>query len=360
MRSLYVHIPFCSHICSYCDFCKVFYKEEWADSYLKALQYEIEDKKIEGLFDTIYIGGGTPSCLSYQQLEKLFEILKPYSKQVKEYTIEVNPESVDERKVDLMIKYKINRVSIGVQTFHDQLLKKIERYHTSKEAINVIKMLLNKGIQDINVDLIYGLPNQTLDDVYKDIDIIDKLDVSHVSIYSLILEDHTLLKKENYQGLSDEEDAYWYDCINDYLKKKNFNHYEVSNYYRKKKSMHNLVYWHYEDYIGIGAGAHSLCNHQRIENTGSITRYLKNEYLKEIIDLSKEDELFETIMMGLRLVEGINIDEINNRYNIDFMDKYKDTLEKYIKIGMLEVNQGYLYTTSQGMKYLNNILVDFM
>lgn len=360
MRYLYVHIPFCDHICSYCDFCKVFYKEDWANQYLEALAYEIQDKHIEGSFDTIYIGGGTPSSLSIKQLKRLFEILKPFSKNTKEYSIEVNPESMNEEKLDLMLLYHINRISIGVQTFHDNLLKTIDRHHTSNQAIQLIQLIHSKGIDDINVDLIYGLPHQVLQDIKEDLDIIHALPISHVSIYSLILEEHTALKIQNYQPINDEEDAVWYQYINHALENLGFTHYEVSNYYKTKPSLHNLAYWQYQDYQGIGLSAHSLLNHQRIENTNSLTQYLRHQYLKENIPLSQKDELFEKIMMGLRLTEGICITEINTLFDIDFLSKYQSAIQKYQELDMLEVTDNHLRTTTLGMNYLNTILVDFL
>ncbi|WP_028042341.1 radical SAM family heme chaperone HemW [Candidatus Stoquefichus massiliensis] len=360
MRYLYVHIPFCDHICFYCDFCKVFYKEDWSDQYLDALAYEIQDKHIEGSFDTIYIGGGTPSSLSIKQLTKLFEILKPFSKNTKEYSFEVNPESMNEEKLDLMVSYHINRISVGVQTFRNHLLKYIGRHHTSLQAYELIKLIHSKGIDDINVDLMYGLPNQVLDDINKDLYILEKLPISHVSIYSLILEEHTALEIQGYHPLNDEEDANWYREINYTLGKLSFTHYEVSNYYRTKPSLHNLAYWQYQDYQGIGLSAHSLLNHQRIENTNSLTQYLKHHYLKEIIPLSQKDELFEKIMMGLRLTEGISISEMNTLFDIDFLSKYQTPIQKYQELDMLEIVDNHLRVTTLGMNYLNTILVDFL
>lgn len=360
MKSLYVHIPFCNHICTYCDFCKVFYKEEWANQYLDALSFEIEDKKLNGNYDTIYIGGGTPSALSYQQLEKLFKLLKPFSSNVKEYTIEVNPESMDENKLDLFVQYGMNRLSIGVQTFSDDLLKHINRCHSSRQAISLICRAHEKGIKDINVDLIYGLPHQSLEDVQKDIQEALGLHISHISIYSLILEEHTVLKNKNYQPLNDEEDAYWYDQINNMLKKGGFIHYEVSNYYKDKPSLHNLTYWNYRDYDGIGLSAHSLKQHHRFENTRSLTKYINHQYLDHDIKLEKNDELFEKIMMGLRLTQGINLTEINKLFCINFQEKYKVIIEKYIQMNMLEIQDNYLKTTDSGMNYLNNILIEFI
>lgn len=360
MASLYVHIPFCNHICSYCDFAKVFYNEQWVERYLEALQFEFQQKKLLKNYDTIYIGGGTPSSLTKKQLQILLTMLQPYASHVQEYTIEVNPESMDDSKLDLMIKYGINRLSIGVQTFHDDLLKRVQRQHTYQDALLLIKKAKEKGIEDINVDLIYGLPDQTLNQVYEDIDYLDQLDIGHVSVYSLILEDHTLLKNENYQPLDDEEDAFWYESINSYLQQKGYHHYEVSNYYRKKKSMHNLVYWHYQDYDGVGLSAHSLKNHHRYENTRSLTQYCQYHFLEEDIVLNEDDELFEKLMMGLRLVDGVCIEEVNHIFHIDLIKLYDRVIQKYVRLHMLEVENGYLKTTFIGMNYLNNILIDMM
>lgn len=360
MSSLYVHVPFCQHICSYCDFAKVYYNESWVNQYLEVLRIEIKEKKITEDFDTIYIGGGTPSSLSFYQLEELLKILKPFTHHIKEYSIEVNPESMNEDKLKLMKDYGINRISIGVQTFNDELLKYIDRYHDSQMVCHLISLAKQIGIDDINIDLIYGLPHQTLNDVKEDIDKIANLDISHVSIYSLILEDNTKLKNQNYQPLDDEEDSLWYDFINHELKKKGFHHYEVSNYYKKKPSLHNLVYWQYKDYEGIGLGAHSLKNHKRYENTRSLTKYLKGDYLSEVVELNKDDELFEMIMMGLRLLKGIDILEVNHKFHISFEHKYHHVIEKYQKLQMLELENHYLRPNEKGMKFLNSILIDFM
>ncbi len=360
MSALYVHIPFCQHICSYCDFCKVFYNEKWAWQYLEALSFEINEKSLQTDYDTIYIGGGTPTALSYEQLKSLFELLKSYASQVKEYTIEINPETMDKEKLQLCVNYGVNRLSVGIQTFHDHLLKNIGRVHTSKQAISFIKEAQQLGIQDINVDLMYGLPQQTFEDVKEDIAVLAQLDVGHVSYYSLILEDHTFLKNQHYQPLDDEEDARWYAYIRQELKRQGYHQYEVSNYYRYKPSLHNLVYWHYHDYDGIGVSAHALKQSHRYENTKSLTRYFQHQYLEEDIELSRQDQLFEKIMMGLRLNQGINIQDINQLYDIDFEKQYHHVIERYQNMKLLEIDNGFLRTTELGMNYLNTILIDFL
>lgn len=360
MSSLYIHIPFCDHICSYCDFCKVYYREDWADRYLKALSYEIMDKNIDEQFDTIYIGGGTPSSLDVKQLECLFSLIQPFSSKVKEYSIEVNPESMSEDKMKLFSKFGITRLSIGSQSFNDDILKNIDRCHKSCDVYEIVKMARRYNINDINIDLMYGLPHQKLEDVLKDIEEIAKMNVSHVSVYSLILEEHTKLKINNYTPLDDEQDALWYDTIISALEDNGYKHYEISNFYKDKPSLHNLVYWRYEDYYGVGVSAHSLINNHRLENTRSLNRYFEHQYLDDDIELTCDDQLFETIMMGLRLKEGLNIQKINQKFNINFKEKYRDIIEKYLKLDFVEIDNCYFRPTQLGFKYLNNILVDFM
>ena len=360
MSALYVHIPFCQHICTYCDFCKVFYNENWAWQYLDALAFEIQQKQLSHDYKTIYIGGGTPTALTYEQLQYLFELLKPYAHHCQEWSMEINPETMNHEKLELCVQNGVNRLSIGVQTFHNHLLKKIGRVHTCEQVKSFILEAQNKGVQDINIDLMYGLPEQTIQDVCEDIDELVKLKVGHVSYYSLILEDHTILKNEHYQPLNDEEDAKIYALIRERLQQHGYHQYEVSNFYAYKPSLHNLVYWHYEDYDGIGVSAHSLKNGHRYENTKSLTRYLEHHYLENDIILTESDRLFEKIMMGLRLNEGISISHINQLYGIDFQKRYHHVIEKYQKMNLLEIENGYLKTTSLGINYLNSILIDFL
>ena len=359
MSSLYIHIPFCDHICSYCDFCKVFYNEDWADKYLEALAFEIEDKKINQQFDTIYIGGGTPTSLSEKQLDILFKMIEPFSSKVKEYSIEVNPENMNENKMKMFSQYGITRLSIGSQSFDNDILKNIDRCHNADDVYSLVEMARTYNINDINIDLMYGLPNQKLEDVLNDIERIADMNISHVSIYALILENHTKLKNINYKPLDDEEDALWYDTIIDALEKKGYKHYEVSNFYKDKPSLHNLVYWHYEDYYGIGVSAHSLVNNHRLENTRRLNRYFEHRYLDDDVLLSEKDQLFETIMMGLRLKEGLDIQKINSKFNIDFKEKYKDVIKKYLDLKCVEMDENSFKPTQLGFKYLNNLLIDF-
>ena len=205
-RSLYVHIPFCESICSYCDFCKVYYDQKQSDLYLQRLNEELSQIEQHHL-KTIYIGGGTPSALNDEQLEKLMSMLKTYSLEVEEYCMEVNPESMDYYKLKILKKGGINRLSIGVQTFQDHLLKEIDRHHNTTQVKNIIKYAKEIGFDNISIDLMYGLPKQTKEDIQKDIEVLQTLNLQHVSYYSLILEEGTILKYKNYQPL-DEESEY--------------------------------------------------------------------------------------------------------------------------------------------------------
>ena len=192
-RSLYVHIPFCESICSYCDFCKVYYDQKQSDLYLQRLNEELSQIEQHHL-KTIYIGGGTPSALNDEQLEKLMSMLKTYSLEVEEYCMEVNPESMDYYKLKILKKSGINRLSIGVQTFQDHLLKEIDRHHNTTQVKNIIKYAKEIGFDNISIDLMYGLPKQTKEDIQKDIEVLQTLNLQHVSYYSLILEEGTILK----------------------------------------------------------------------------------------------------------------------------------------------------------------------
>ena len=207
-HSLYVHIPFCNEICSYCDFCKVLYQSQWVDDYLDKLDEELYQKE-ENLLYTIYIGGGTPSSLSCMQLKRLMNMLKYYSYRVKEYTVEVNPESMNEEKLKILYDGGVTRLSIGVQTFQEELLEPLHRRHHNKDVFDLMTKAKEIGFQNISIDMMYGLPYQTQKHIQNDLQIIKSLDIQHISYYSLILEEHTLLDIQHYQPI-DEEKEYYY------------------------------------------------------------------------------------------------------------------------------------------------------
>ena len=361
VKSLYVHIPFCMHICSYCDFCKVFYKEKWADDYLMMLEKELNEKRVPYDLKTIYIGGGTPTALSLKQLEKLMDILKPYSQYIEEYTIEMNPETVDQKKLMILKNGNVNRLSIGVQTFQDHLLKYISRHHCRQQVFDVIDTARQLGFDNISVDLMYGLPHQTKEDIKKDIQCLYQLSLQHVSYYSLILEDHTILSNQGYKPLDEQEEGMYYEYIENQLARLDLQKYEVSNFAKKGyESKHNQVYWQYDNYIGAGIGAHGLVDNIRYENTRSLTHYLNGQIQASQTEILKDDAMFEMIMMSLRMKKGLSLKAFESRFCQNVQERYGDVIDKYCRMNMLCVKNGYLKTTQTGMLYLNEILIDFL
>lgn len=359
--SLYVHIPFCDTICRYCDFCKVYYDHKLADEYLEVLKAELEELKIDHQLKTIYIGGGTPSSLTEEQLEFLLDMLKPYSQGIEEYCIEVNPESMDLFKLRILQQGGITRLSIGVQTFQDQLLKLIDRRHSSQQVLRLISQAQNMGFNNISVDLMYGLPEQTLADVQKDLEIVRNLDVQHISYYALILEDHTILKYKHYQPIDEEMEYQINCCIDETLKAYGYDKYEISNYAKNGfASKHNLVYWHYENYYGIGVGAASKIDDCIIEHSRSLTKYLNRTAQSQVIRQDKQETMFNHVMMSLRLTDGLDLETFQRIYDEDVRTLYQQAISKNDKRGLLEITDGHLRTTAKGMYLLNDILIDFM
>lgn len=356
--SLYVHIPFCRHICAYCDFAKVFYQEDWADAYLVQLEKELEKRNANTAHDTVYIGGGSPSALNEKQLKKLFEILKtPLSCPV-EATIEINPEDLTLEKARLISDANINRVSLGVQTFQTHLLEKLGRHHDLEIVKRALNYLVEVGIKRISIDFIYGLPNQTFKDLKADLEIIKTLPmINHVSFYTLILEEHTKFYNDGVVLKSDDWLIEAQSILIEGLKALGFERYEVSNFSKpNQQSKHNLVYWHHQHYIGIGCGASGYIKNERYDNTKSLTQYLKGITTYQTTPLSKEDEMFEVIMLGLRLTKGISLDEFKMRFNTTPFDVFD--LNRFIQMKLLVVEDGYLKTTPQGMNVLDEILIE--
>lgn len=361
-KSLYIHIPFCQNICSYCDFCKVYYQEELVEKYLLALKKEIESFKIINPLRTIYIGGGTPSSLSYSQLEFLMGVINPYIDQdTIEVSMEVNPESMDTKKLAILKNGLVNRLSIGVQTFNENILKSLQRKHTNEQVFRLIKEAKILGFDNLSIDLMYGLPNQTVEDVQTDISIIATLDIQHISYYALILEEHTKLRNQKYSGIDEDTEVVMDERIATLLPAMGFHQYEVSNYAKDTfTSKHNLVYWHYENYYGAGIGASGKIDDYFIEHNRNIYSYVNGENTTTKVLLQKEESIFNNIMMSLRLREGLDIKKINSRYQIEFEVQYRKVIKKYMDIGWLHMTNGRLYCDEQSFRYLNTILVDFL
>ena len=360
MSSIYIHIPFCSTICSYCDFPKVFYNDNLVSKYLDKLNDEIKNNYKNELIKTIYIGGGTPSSLSINNLNKLFDIIKKINLDINyEFTFECNIENTNKEKLLLLKQNKVNRLSIGIQTFNEKYLKFLNRNHTKDEVNTKINLIKEIGFNNINIDLIYGFNNQTLEDLEDDLDNFLKLNINHISIYSLQIEPNTLLYINKTKEIDEELNYDMYQLINKKLIENDFNHYEVSNYSKTGyESKHNTVYWNNNEYYGFGMGASSYINNKRITNTKSITNYLlgKIVYNEEILDLNQI--LFYEFILGLRKIKGINKNNFNKKYNKNINDI--NIIKKLLKEKKLLENSKYIYINPDYIYVMNNILVDFI
>ncbi|MBO5414474.1 MAG: radical SAM family heme chaperone HemW [Bacilli bacterium] len=358
MIGVYIHIPFCKTICSYCDFCKMFYNQKWSSSYLDSLEKEIDSLYQGEEVSTIYIGGGTPNCLSYNELERLFKIINKFKKNKNiEYTIECNVELLNRAQIKLFKEYGINRVSIGVQTFNPKFLKLLNRHHTKEDVFNKINMLKEEGITNINVDFIYALPGQTLEDLDSDIRLFKELNIPHISTYSLIIEKHTLLNNMNIKNIDEDLDFAMYNLICSRLNL--YKHYETSNFAKPGyESKHNLSYWENLNYYGFGLGASGYLKNIRYENTHSLTKYLNGNYLEDKEELTKNETIENEFILGLRKINGININKFYKKYNIDIMSI--DVVNELLKEGKL-VNDGMNIKLSKDYIYTaNGILMKFL
>ena len=291
IKNCYIHIPFCNKICSYCDFCKLYYDEKFVNRYLNELEKEIKSIYKGEVLDTIYIGGGTPSSLNNKQLERLFEILKLFNKsETVEFTIESNFENINEEKLLIYKKNGINRLSFGLESINENNLTFLNRNIAKERINNTINSCRSLGFNNINIDLIYALPVEDISILKNDLDYIFSLDIEHISTYSLMIEDHTMLKINNIENISEELDYEMYKLICKEMKKNNYYHYEISNFSKSGyESKHNLCYWNNDNYYGFGLGASSYIDNKRITNTRSINKYLKGNYRLDIIELSNND-----------------------------------------------------------------------
>lgn len=361
MKAMYVHVPFCDYICAYCDFCRVKKQSRLVEKWLITLQKEIKTRLVSHQYDTIYIGGGTPSCLTVDELRILFRALAPYQIHTIEYTIEVNPESLTAEKCALFREFGINRVSIGVQTTCDRLLSLIGRKHSKKEVESCITMLKEVGIVNVSCDCMYSLPTQTLGELKETLDFFIEIAVPHVSIYSLTIEPNSQFKRLGYVPLDEDTEADYYQFILSYLDLHGYRQYEISNFCKTGyESRHNIHYWQYDDFVGLSMGASGKENHQRYECTKNFETYFNEDYIEEVIDLSRADECFEFVMMGLRLKQGLNKKIFKARFMMDFDHLYLQEKTQLINQGLLQETNEYIACTEKGYPILNEVLEVFI
>ena len=358
---LYLHVPFCKSICYYCDFCHMAYNAAMAEKWLSALEKEFCLRTFSKDLKTIYIGGGTPSALTDEELERVLQLLEPYSGRCEEYTIEVNPETVTQTKVNLFQNYGINRISMGLQTSDDALLSSIGRRHTFADVKAAVQRLKQGGIDNISLDIMYGLPHQTLSSLQKTVEDAVSLSPKHISLYSLTIEENSVFGKRGVQPCDSDLEADMYDWIVEALPQYGYDQYEISNFsLHGYESRHNKAYWYYKDFYGVSAGASGKQSHIRYDNTDNIAAYCLDPLLREEIPLTKEDEAFEMIMMSLRLVEGLDLQRYAEVVGERFEVHYGEKCTKLIEEGLLETCDGHVRATKHGMKILNSVLVALM
>ena len=357
MKAVYIHIPFCKSICSYCDFCKVFYYQKWATQYLRKLREEILDIYDNEEVKSIYIGGGTPSSLSIKEVNYLLEMLNIFNKTPDcEITFECNLEDIQDELLKILKSFGVNRLSLGIQSFDEQNLCLLGRHHTYEEALEKMKKIRAYGFENVNLDLIYAIPTETIKKVKEDVKKFLKLNPDHISTYSLMIEQNTLLWVNGIHPIKEELDEEMYKIICKILKKKGYIHYEVSNFAKKGyESKHNLTYWNNEEYYGFGLSASGYIDQIRYTNTKNLTKYLKGEYkgVEEI--LSKKDIMDTEIMVGLRKLKGICISEFEEKYQVKLEETYP--IKPLLKNGDLEEEKGYIKIPENKIYVMNEILL---
>ena len=356
---IYIHIPFCDCICSYCDFCKILYNNKYINNYLDNLEKEINCRYKNELIKSIYIGGGTPSSLSYQELERLFNIIKIFKLDSNyEFTIECNVNNLDINKIKLFKDNGVNRVSLGVQSFNKEILTILNRSHTYKEVYSVINNLKSNNINNINIDLIYGV-NDNIDIVKKDIDYFLSLDIPHISCYSLIIEDNTLLKINNYQNIDEDIEYEMYKYIENKLTSNGYIHYEISNYAKEGyQSTHNINYWDNGSYYGFGLGSVSYIDNYRISNTKNISKYNKGIYISNREYEDMNTNMSNDMILGLRKIKGVSISKFYNKYKKDIREVFD--IDDLINNKILIIDNDNMYIDSKYIYLSNQVLIRFI
>lgn len=371
-KALYVHIPFCAKKCRYCDFNSIVSESGTVDRYLDALDKELHTLKSQYLFDTIYIGGGTPSLLNEHQLETLLTSVLRYipSSGIKEYTVEANPGSLTQGKIRLLQEYSVNRISLGVQSFQERQLKFLGRIHSGNEARTSFALLRNAGFKNITIDLIFGCPDQSLRDWKEDLETVVELNPEHVSAYSLTYEDETPLKRDLQNGvirkIEEGIELEMYKAAIGYFTQNGYHHYEISNFAKGGyECFHNCSYWENMSYVGVGAGAYSFIDGVRTSNEKDVFAYCNGIHGKRNAPsfcerLPLDHFASETIIMSLRLRRGISNSDFFERFGYKIEDRFRDTMDKLIKDGFISYENERLRLTDKGLFVADTVMSEFL
>lgn len=335
------------------------YSDKMANEWFGEFKREFS-KRVSFMPSSIYLGGGTPTSLNNDIFEEMLKMIDAVYSDETEYTIEINPETFDEEKARLLKKYHVNRASVGLESSNSEELAFLGRKHNYDDVKNTVRLLNEiSGIHNISLDILYSFPHETMKNFKKTIDDALALNIKHISLYSLTVEENTVFGKKGYQSFDEETEADYYEAAKKIFEERGYIQYEVSNFALKGfESKHNLTYWHYDDFMGLGMGASSKLNHQREDNTRHLSTYLKHEYISEVIKLSKEDEMFEMIMMGMRLREGVDLKRFKERFNEELFDVYKDIIDSLTERNLIRIENDHLIANN--LEILNSILVEFL
>lgn len=366
---LYVHIPFCVKKCAYCDFCSFSIREiNDKDRYIDALCAEILSYRDRGIkIDSIFFGGGTPSLLSGAEFKRITKAIEDSFEIIPgaEFTVECNPKTLIRENLEDYIRCGVNRISIGLQSIHENELKKLGRIHSFEDFLSTYGMIRESGIKNVSVDLMYGIPEQNAKSFEETLDAVCALSVEHISVYGLIVEEGTYLADHLSDYLLPNEDCEcdMYSLACNRLEKAGYSHYEISNYAKPGfRCKHNLKYWNDEEYIGVGVSAYSYYGSSRFGNSRDYKKYVSDfsscRLTDEIID--NESERYEFAMLSLRLSDGFSLEEYENRFGCDFLSGKEKIVKKLSESGLLRISQGRLMLTEKGFYVSNSILGELL
>lgn len=363
---LYIHIPFCVKKCAYCDFPSYSGMEYVFEQYIDALLLEAQKYK-EAEIETVFIGGGTPTCLSAENLERLLIGINNTFKisPSAEFSAEANPGTIDSKKLWVLKNYGVNRLSIGVQSFDDDELKMLGRIHDSKAAIKTVE-LAKKYFDNINIDIMTAIPRQNKESLMRTVKTAVNLGTNHLSCYSLIIEEGTefydLFSEGKLDLCTEDEDREMYEALCAYLKGSGFERYEISNFAKPgSRCRHNFKYWKTEDYIGIGAAAHSCINGKRFNNSANIHKYIASPGTpEEVTELTEEDLIGEYVMMALRTSDGVNFNEFYSRFGKNFSQVFRKQIDKFKDTGFVNITENGFALTEKGFDVSNSIMCEFL
>ncbi|WP_252311673.1 radical SAM family heme chaperone HemW [Sinobaca sp. H24] len=372
VTSAYIHIPFCRQICFYCDFNKFLIDRQPVDQYLNALEEEIRQANIRKPLDSIYIGGGTPTALNEAQVKKMLDIvdrLVPLAEGA-EYTVEVNPGEITMEKLTAMKNRGVNRLSIGVQSFETRLLEAIGRGHGRDDAVEAVKLAERAGFDNYSIDLMFGLPGQTMADFQASLDMAVSLNVPHISAYSLKIEEKTMFHNWYKQGrltpFPEDTEADMYELLLDYGSRNGLYPYEISNLAAAGyESFHNCVYWKNEEYYGFGAGAHGYVDGTRYANIAPLTHYIKaveqgNTVVKEEMNVSSAEKMEEEMFLGLRMYAGVDKSRFKERYGMEYKEVFASAVPDLLENGLIEDDGEKVKLTPRGRLLGNEVFEKFL